>query len=147
MGIKDEMPLLARHEGQWAGTYTFIDRSNTITDHHESHLTCSFPEDGEYPYLQVNEYRWPDGREERIEFPGSYADGKLHFDTERIKGFCWEIDERCIVLHWQYQADPSVTLYELIHLDDSGKHRTRTWHWFKDGQCFQRTLIDERKVS
>lgn len=147
MSIKDEMPLLARHEGEWEGTYTFVDPNNETIDHHESHLTCSFPESGEPPYLQINEYRWPDGKKERIEFPGTYADGKLHFDTDRIKGYCWETDERCIVLHWVYKADPDVYLYELIHLDDSGKSRTRTWHWFKDGVCFQRTLINERKVS
>jgi len=145
--IKQEMPLLARHEGEWEGTYTFIDREGKILDRHRSHLTCAFPEEGEFPYLQTNVYTWDDGKTEEIHFPGMYKDGKLYFDTERINGFCWEIDDRVIVLTWVYQADPSVTLYELIHLDDSGKNRARVWQWFKDGVCFQRTLIDEKKVK
>ena len=145
--IKKEMPLLARHEGVWEGTYTFIDPNAKVIDKHRSRVTCSFPDDGEVPYFQLNEYTWDDGKTERIEFPATYKDGKIWFDTERINGFCWEVDDHCIVLHWVYVQDPSITLYELIHLDDSGTKRTRTWHWLKDGACFQRTLIDERRVS
>ena len=147
MGIKEEMPLLARHEGVWEGTYTFVDPSTKIIDQHRSRLTCSFPDDPATPYFQVNEYTWDDGKTERIEFPATYKDRKIFFDTERIDGFCWEVDENAIVLHWIYKADRSVTLYELIMLDETGTKRTRTWHWFKDGTCFQRTLIDERRVS
>lgn len=146
MGIREEMPLLARHEGEWHGTYTHVDAHGNVTDRHESVLQCMFPSEGP-PYFQTNRYRWPDGREELIEFPASYADRKLLFDTDRISGHCWEVDGRCIVLTWNYKQMEGVYLYELIHLDDSGKNRTRTWHWFRDGVCFQRTLIDERKVS
>lgn len=147
MGIKDEMPLLARHEGEWHGTYTVIDREANVIDRHRSVLRCMFPAEGEFPYVQTNHYTWDDGREEHIEFPATYKDGKLFFDTERINGFCWETDEHTIVLHWVYVADPSVELYELIYLDDSGTNRTRTWHWLKDGVLFQRTLINETKVA
>jgi hypothetical protein len=38
-----------------------------------------------------------------------------------------------------------VGLYEMINLDPTGNHRTRTWHWLKDGACFQRTLINETR--
>jgi hypothetical protein len=147
MGIREEMPLLARHEGKWAGTYKFVDPSGKIIDEHRSELTCSFPTDGEYPYWQTNHYTWDDGREETIEFPATYANGKLFFDTDRIDGFCWEVDENAIVLHWIYKQDKSITLYELILLDASGNNRTRTWHWIKDGICFQRTLIDEKRAG
>ena len=147
MGIKEGMPLLARHEGEWHGTYTHVDPEGNITDRHRSELVCSFPTEGEYPYFQTNKYTWDDGKEEFIEFPGSYRDGKLHFDTERISGYCWEVDDHAIVLTWKYVKDPSISLYELILLDDSGTNRTRTWHWIKDGVCFQRTLIDEKKIG
>lgn len=147
MAIKDDMPLLARHEGEWHGTYTHVDREGTIIDRHRSVLTCSFPTDGSNPYFQTNHYTWDDGREELIEFPASYADKKIHFDTDRIDGFCWEVDDHAIVLHWNYKSDPTVELYELILLDDSGTNRTRTWHWLRAGECFQRTLINEKKLA
>lgn len=147
MSIREEMPLLARHAGQWEGTYTHVNPAGEIIDQHRSLLTCAFPEVGEFPYTQTNAYTWPDGRTETIEFPATLKDGKLHFDTERINGYCWEVDDLAIVLKWTYVKDASVTLYELILLDESGNNRTRTWHWRKDGVCFQRTLIDERRVS
>jgi hypothetical protein len=148
VGIREEMPLLARHEGEWEGTYTFVNPAGEIIDRHRSHLTCAFPDDDEeFPYRQTNRYAWEDGRTEEIDFPGMYKDGKLYFDTERINGYCWEVDDHCIVLTWRYQQDPSVTLYELIHLDESGNNRSRTWQWFKNGVCFQRTLIDEKRVK
>lgn len=147
INLREAMPVLARHEGEWKGTYTFIDPANKIIDHHEAHLSNTFPDSGDFPYHQTNRYRWEDGKTEVIEFPATFENGKLHFDTDRIIGDAWEVDDRCIVLHWNYKADPSVYLYELIHIDDTGNHRTRTWHWFKDGVCFQRTLINETRIS
>jgi hypothetical protein len=147
MGIKEEMPLLARHEGEWHGTYTFVDREGNVIDKHRSAITCAFPAEGEWLYFQTNHYTWDDGREEHIEFPATYHDRNIWFDTERIKGHCWEVDDHVIVLTWVYAKDPSVSLYELIHLDASGTNRSRTWQWMKDGVCFQRTLIDEKKIS
>lgn len=147
MSIREDMPLLARHEGEWHGTYTFIDNDGKVIDHHDSIVTCSFPTDGKFPYFQTNRYKWDDGREQTIEFPASYADGKIHFDTERIKGYAWEVDDRTIVLTWTYVANPQEYLYEMIQLDDGGTNRARTWHWFRDGVCYQRTLINERKVG
>lgn len=146
--IRSEMPLLARHEGTWQGTYTYVDSQGAVTDRHASVLTCGFPDDDtEYAYFQTNRYTWEDGREETIAFPATYRDGHIYFDTERINGHAWEVDDRVIVLTWNYLKQPGVVLYELIHLDESGRHRTRTWHWLRDGVCFQRTLIDEEKVS
>ena len=45
--IKEGMPLLARHEGEWKGVYTYIDPDGNIIDKHKSHLSCTFPEEGE----------------------------------------------------------------------------------------------------
>lgn len=43
MSIREEMPVLARHAGEWTGTYTLIDTSGKILDHHQSHLVANFP--------------------------------------------------------------------------------------------------------
>lgn len=147
MGIREEMPLLARHDGEWEGTYTFIGRDGTVIDHHRSHLSCRFPDDPEFPYHQVNHYTWDDGREETIEFPARYADGAIHFDTDRIRGRAWEIDDSTIVLNWVYKAQEGITLYEMINLSPDGNDRARTWHWFNDGKLFQRTIINEHRVG
>lgn len=149
MGIRDDMPLLARHEGEWAGTYTFLDRDGNITDTHASLLSCSLPEEGEWDYYQVNKYTWEDGRTEEHRFPGAYlGEGRCAFDTDRIRGEFREVDGNTIYLSWIYkQDDVDVRLFELIVLSDDGQNRSRVWQWLKDGVCFQRTVINETRVA
>jgi hypothetical protein len=140
------MPVLARHEGDWVGTYTLIDIEGTILDKHNSHLTCQFPESGSYPYYQINRYNWPDGKREEHQFPGTYRDKKLWFDMERIQGHAWEPDDSTIILHFTYKATPEIYLYEMIQISPCGNHRARTWHWFKNDQIYRRTLIQEERM-
>jgi hypothetical protein len=37
-------------------------------------------------------------------------------------------------------------LYEMIYISPDNNNRARTWHWFKNNQIFQRTLIQEERV-
>ncbi len=147
MPIRNEMPVLVRHEGDWKGTYIYVDAEGKIIDQHDSHLTCSFPADGPHPYYQINRYTWADGRHEEHRFAGGYENGKLLFDTERIKGHAWEVDANNVVLTWYYKDDPANSLYELIYISPCGNHRARTWHWFKDGELIKRTLIKEKRIK
>ncbi len=147
MSIRTEMPLLARHEGDWLGTYILIDIRGNIIDQHKSHLTCQFPEDGSHDYYQINRYIWDDDKKEEIHFPGTYKDQKLWFDMERIKGYAWEIDPMTIILTWTYKIIPDQYLYEMIQLSPCGNYRSRTWHWFKNNKVYQRTLIQEERMQ
>lgn len=146
MGIREDMPRLVRHEGEWEGTYTYVDIHGKVIDQHHSHLRCSFPSDGDGPYRQINTYTWEDGRQEVHDFPAQYRDHQIWFDTERIDGHAWEVDDRTLILTWSYKHDPEEYLYELIHLDATGNHRARVWEWFHDGACYMRTLINETRV-
>ena len=145
--IKDEMPVLVRHEGDWIGTYTTVDNQGKILDQNQSHITCEFPEGKEYPYFQTNRYKWADGKQEEYQFPGMYRDKALWFDTERIEGKAWEADNSLVILYFSYKDIANAYIYEMIHLSPCNNHRARTWHWFKDNQIYQRTLIrEERKL-
>lgn len=146
MNIRKEMPILAKHEGEWKGVYTVVDPDGKIMDQHESYLTNYFQDDEQYPYYQTNTYTWKDGTKQVIEFPGSYKDKKIHFDTERINGYTWEVDDQTLLLTWEYIEDPSISLYEMINLSKCANHRTRVWHWLKDGELVKRTLIKEERV-
>ena len=147
MSIRTEMPLLARHEGEWSGVYTHVDAAGKVIDQHKSHLSCRFPETGEYDYQQTNVYTWDDGRHEEFSFPAQLRAGRIWFDTERIEGSAWEVDSMSIILHWRRKDIEDACLYEMIQLSECGQHRTRTWHWLHRGELFQRTLIKEEKVS
>ncbi|RMG55503.1 MAG: DUF3598 family protein [Acidobacteria bacterium] len=147
MSIREQMPVLARHEGDWVGTYIYVDAEGRIIDKHASHLTCQFTEDDATPYYQINRYTWDDGRKEEHHFPATVEDGKLLFDTERIKGYAWEVDDKTIVLTWSYKNEPNKYLYEMIQISPCGNHRARTWHWFdENGELYKRTLIKEERV-
>ena len=145
--IKQGMPLLAKHEGEWEGVYIEIDADGKILDRHRSYLTCRFPDSGPYPYYQVNKYTWDDGRTEEHHFPAAYRDGRIWWDTDRITGYAWEADAKTVMLYWERKGMHGFSLYEMIQLSDDGQHRARTWHWFKDGVLMKRTIIKERKVK
>ncbi|YAF96769.1 MAG: DUF3598 family protein [Nodularia sp. CChRGM 3473] len=144
--IREEMPVLARHEGDWVGTYTLIDIEGKIIDQHQSHLTCQFPENDIYSYYQINRYKWSDGKQEEHKFPGTYRDKMLWFDTERIQGKAWEVDDSTLILWFAYKTVPEMYLYEMILLSPDNNHRARTWHWFKNHQIYQRTIIQEERL-
>ncbi|MBD2776168.1 DUF3598 family protein [Iningainema tapete] len=145
-GIRENMPVLVRHEGDWVGTYIVVDGEGKVVDRHESHLSCQFPDDGLFSYYQINRYTWSDGKQEEHRFPASYRDGKIWFDTERIEGKAWEVDDSTIILWFAYKNMPGFYLYEMIQISPCNNYRSRTWHWFKNDQLFQRTLIQEERL-
>jgi hypothetical protein len=134
----------ARHVGDWEGTYTQIDRLGRILDHHRSRLECRI--DGD-TWSQKNRYTWDDGRVEEKQFDGTFvADGRVAFDTPRLKGVANDADGRAITLHWTYTHEPANEYYEIITLVDD-THRARTWQHFEGGKFVKLTIIDERKVG
>lgn len=151
MGIHEEMPLLARHEGVWDGVYTYYNAAGEQVDAHRSRLFCRLPEEGPYRYHQTNHYVWDDGRTEIRDFPAEYRDRRVWWDNELIKGWAAEVEldayNRTIMLYWQRQGDPSLYLYEMIQLADDGENRCRTWHWIRNGLLETRTAIQEKLVS
>jgi hypothetical protein len=146
-GIREGMPVLARHAGEWEGEYIHVDPDNNVIDRHRSHLQCKFPDDGPYAYYQINTYIWDDGRREEIHFPATYRDGQIWWDTDRIDGRAWEIDPRTVCLTWTRKDMPGAYLYEMIQLSEDGNDRARTWHWFENDKLFKRTCITERRVK
>ncbi len=145
--IREGMPVLTRNEGDWVGTYTLVDLEGNILDKHNSHLTCQFPTDADYPYYQTNRYTWSNGKREEYQFPGIYQDKKLLFDTERVLGHAWEVDDSTIILYFYYKGVPDMYLYEMIQISACSNYRARTWQWFKNNKIFQRTLITEERAK
>jgi hypothetical protein len=151
MGIREDMPLLAKHEGVWDGVYTYFNADNAKVDEHKSRLFCRFPDSGPHLYHQTNHYTWDDGRTEIRDFPAEYRDKRVWWNNELIVGWAAEVglDEynRTVMLYWQRQGDPSLYLYEMIQLADDGLNRCRTWHWIRNGLLETRTAIQERLVT
>ncbi len=151
MGIREDMPLLARHEGVWDGTYSYFNAQDQLVDSHASRLLCRFPDDGSHPYHQTNYYTWADGRTEIREFPAEYRDKRVWWNNDLIIGWAAEMGldmlNRTVVLYWQRTGDPSLYLYEMIQIADDGQNRCRTWHWIRNGMLETRTAIQETLVT
>lgn len=148
--LKKQMPVLARHEGVWEGSYRYYNPEGDKIDEHASRLLCRFPEEG-HAYHQTNLYRWADGRRETRDFPATVADGRLRWDNEFINGWACDVAlddfNRTTMLYWTRTGEPDLYLYEMIQLSDDGQARARVWQWYKADRLFQRTLVDERLVS
>ena len=149
--IRQRMPLLARHEGVWDGWYRYYDAQGEKTDEHRSRLICRFPTSGPYDYDQTNHYSWADGRMDVRPFPARFEGDRILFQNELIDGWAADValdgHHRTTMLNWVRNNEPGVYLYEMIQLSDCGNYRSRVWHWFREGRLFQRTLIDEQRVS
>ena len=149
--FSERMPLLARHEGVWDGTYSYFNAANEKIDEHASRLLCRMTGEDDIPYHQTNHYTWPDGKTEIRDFPATYRDGRIWWDNELIQGWAAEVplDEynRTMMLYWQRTGDPSLYLYEQIQISDDGQSRCRTWHWIRNGMLETRTAIQETFVT
>jgi len=149
--LKQQLPVLIRHEGVWDGIYQYFDVNGVKTGEHGSRLLCRFPHKGRYPYHQTNIYTHADGRSEIRDFPARVEDGRLRWDNALIDGWAADVAldtfGRTSMLYWVRPDEPALYLYEMIHLSDCGQHRARVWQRFRDGELIERTLIKERKVS
>ena len=146
--IKTKMPLLARHEGTWTGTYRFITPQMKLLDQYDFRINVKFPDDGKggLTYRQESFYTWADGRQRELAFEGVYAGDTVVF-AGRIAGFIKELDTRTLYTHFWFDDQPGVDVCEAIQLAPNNNDRARTWHWFKEGKLFQLTLVDEMRVA
>lgn len=150
--IKTRMPLLARHEGTWEGTYRFISPQLVVRDQYDFRIDVKFPDDGRggVTYRQESFYTWPDGRTQSLVFEAEYRerDGRPMAVFEgRIAGRIWELDDRTVYLTFHFADRPTVDVCEMIQLAPNNRDRARTWHWFDNGKLFELTLVDERRVA
>ncbi len=152
--LSQALPVIASNEGIWEGWYRYYDAfTGKLVDEHKSRLHCRIirEADGTERYHQTNYYYWDDGRTDIRDFPADFRDGRLRWNNDLIEGWCTEMDmdefNRSSCLYWERKNEPGLELYEMIQVNDARTHRARTWQWFKDGVCYQRTLIDERFVT
>lgn len=145
--FRQAMPGMLRHEGVWRGVYRHFQPDATLIDAHEAQVECEFPTDGPYVYVQHNTFTWADGATKKATLPAVFHDGKLWWDVDAFTGWGWESEFGLILLNLTRKDDPGANFFEMITLSDTGRHRARTWHWFKDGALIRRTLCDEIRVE
>lgn len=145
--LKELMPAIFDHEGVWDGVYQYIDLEGQLLDQHLSRVECVFPDEGDVVYIQKNQFTWEDGRTHQVEFGGVLIENRIYWDTETFSGFGWQASPGIFLLELDRKDVQGASFSEAIVMGNTRKDRARTWHWFKDGKCYQRTLCNERLVS
>ncbi len=145
--LNDILPAMLRHEGTWEGIYTTVDTSGAVTDSHRSRVICEFPDDGPFVYVQKNRFDWENGQSFETEFGGVLEGDRIRWDNDRFTGYGWVTRDDLVLLTLDRNDRPGEHFTEIIVLSPDGRSRGRTWHWFRDGELYQRTLCDERRVS
>jgi hypothetical protein len=146
--MNETLALLARHVGVWEGEYTHLDpRTRAVQERLLFRIRVECPAADGTHYRQTSRYFRPDGSEEELVYSGSAQGDRVAFDTGRITGACWKIDEDALYLTFAFSEQPSGRIAEMIQLSADGRHRARTWHWFDSGALWRITLVRERRVS
>ncbi len=62
-------------------------------------------------------------KQEEHHFPGIYKNKRVWFDTERLDGYAWEVDEATVMFRFAYKNIPDAYLYESIFLSPCNNYR------------------------
>lgn len=147
VSVREAMPALFAHEGEWDGFYTHLARDGAVIDRHRTWTRCEFPEHGPHAYIQHNRLTWDDGRTVERSFGGVYRDGLIRWDTERFHGYGWQTREGVLMLRLDRKDEAHVHFVESIQIAADGRTRARTWQWFEHGAPTRRTLCDEWRAD
>jgi hypothetical protein len=146
------MPLTARMEGVWEGTFRRYDAAGALQDTLPSRIIIRFLPDGSpNDYAQTNILRPPGRPEQRIESVGRWDVDRLRFSNARLEGWAQDVaaDPAGLtsVFHMTYKDGSRMIVSEVVSLAPDGRRRSRATQYMVDGQIIRRTLIDETKVS
>jgi hypothetical protein len=149
--IATHMPVLYLVKGRWGGTYTETAPDGTPVDRYRFALDISFPEDGDAAYRQVTRYDWDDGRHVELVFDAAFAviDGQpsIWWDHEVMHGRLYEVDDRTLHLRFAYKDGEGIEVQESMFVAPDGSSRMRTWHWFRHGVPYRKTIVDEWRTG
>lgn len=151
--ISEQQPIVAEQAGVWKGEYVHLDASHKIIDRHQSQLVCRLLDgpDGEAKLSQTNIYDWPDGTREIRYFDGVFKVDRVWISNDLIDGWTGAVamdpTNRTIMVGWTRPREPDFRYYEMITVAEDGNAKNRTWHWYRKGRLFQRTLINEVRIS
>lgn len=145
--MSGDFPAHRAHAGLWQGTYRHMDADGAIEQVLQSKVWCAFPSAGPIFYTQEIELTDAAGLVMRAAFHGLVRGDHVWFDTETFTGKSWETADGVVLLNLQRKDEPGAHFVEVIVLGAGGHHRARTWHWFREGRLFRRTLCDETRLA
>jgi hypothetical protein len=145
--MKPDFPAHRAHAGLWEGTYRNLGADGSLEELIRSKVWCDFPESGPVFYSQRIELTGASGEVTRAQFDGIARSGHVWFDTPTFAGKSWETEDGLVLLNLVRKDEPGAHFVEVIVMGEGGRRRARTWHWFRGGALYRRTLCDEVRVG
>ncbi|MBI3949678.1 MAG: DUF3598 family protein [Acidobacteria bacterium] len=129
--------------GVWEGTYTHLSPSGHVLDHYASRQETRLEGDRWYERII---YRWPDGRQQTLDFRAGFVGDHLRFDDPDFSGETVIVNEDILVFPYYWKDWPNVHIVETIVLA-STDYRSRLWQTFENNELVKLTVIVERRVA
>ncbi len=142
-----DFPAHRAHAGIWEGTYRHLGADGALEQTIRSKVWCDFPASGPAFYTQRIELTSAAGDVTRAAFEGVSRGDHVWFDTRTFIGKSWETQDGIVLLNLNRKDEPDAHFVEVIVMGEGGRRRARTWHWFREGQLFRRTLCDETRTG
>lgn len=140
-------PAHIAHQGVWEGTYRHVSVDGSEEGRFRSRVTCEFPQEKGVFYRQTTELWSQDSVYSKAVFEGIDRVDHLFYDTPTFTGRSWETTGGHLMLDLLRKDEPGASFVEVIILGSDGCHRARTWHWFRQGQLYRRTLCEESRIA
>ena len=153
MRLAEHLPVIARHAGVWEGNFVRLDAASNVDARFRSQIVFRLFDDAHWPniYLQTNTYWLPDGSVQSFDTPGSFRDGRIRFESQRVRG--WSADDPLdtesanALLFMDVLYMPGAHIYEMAQISRDNSRRSRCVQFVRDATTVQRTLIDETLLT
>jgi hypothetical protein len=136
--------------GVWEGTFRRYGADGQLLDTFSSTVVQRLEAiDGHWRYSQTSLFPAAATGPRRIEADGEIHNGRLHFQSERLRGWAMDVPEApgTTVLLLESLEGPNLRMQEISQLLDGGRRRFRTTQILQGDQLLGRTHIEEWKTS
>lgn len=129
--------------GVWEGTYTHLTPNGQVVDQYASRQETRLEGDNWYERII---YRWPDGREQTLDFRARFEGDQLIFDDPKFHGEFFRITNEISIFSYSWKDKPNVRIVETIVFTESDR-KSRLWQMFENGALIKVTVIVEQRVA
>jgi hypothetical protein len=144
------LPALAEQMGVWEGVFRRYDAEGGLQESFAITVVQRLEaRDGRWLYSQTSLYSESARGPRRIEASGEFREGRLHFQSERVRGWAMDVPDApgTAVLLLESLDGSGLQMQEVSQLVDGGRGRLRTTQILREGRLVGRSHIDERKTS
>ncbi|MEB3168521.1 MAG: CpcT/CpeT family chromophore lyase [Synechococcaceae cyanobacterium] len=144
------LPALAAQMGVWQGTFRRYDAAGQLLETVASTVVQRLQaRDGRWHYSQTSLLPGATTSPQRIEATGVIEAGRLHFVSERLRGWAMDVAEApgTAVLLFESTDGSGLQMREISQLVEGGRRRLRTTQTLRQGVLLSRTHIEECKTS